>query len=76
MHQPDALIYLIIITHSRLLNYTDLAFPYLFERIIIIKIIITFGFNKIVKIFNLNFIFIHHVAQQSKSVKNHNRIFI
>ena len=35
MHQPNALIHLIIIPHSRLPDYIDLAFPYLSERVII-----------------------------------------
>ena len=40
MHQPDILIYSIIITHFRLLGCTDLAFLYLFKRVIIIKTVI------------------------------------
>ena len=42
MHQPDALIHLIIVAHSQLLDYTDLAFSYLSERVIIIEIVIIF----------------------------------
>ena len=42
MHQSDALIYLIIIAHFRLLDYIDLAFLYLFKRVMIIKILIIF----------------------------------
>ena len=42
MHQPDALIYSIIVAHSRLLGYIDLAFLCLFERVIIIKAVIMF----------------------------------
>ena len=37
MHQPNALIYLIIIPYFQLSNYTDLAFSYLFKRVIIKK---------------------------------------
>ena len=40
IYQPDALIYLIIITHFRLLGCINLAFLYLFKRIIIIKAVI------------------------------------
>ena len=39
IHQLDALMHLI--AYFRLLNYTDLAFLYLFKRVIIIKAIIT-----------------------------------
>ena len=40
MHQSNALIYLITIAHFRLLGCIDLAFPYLSERVIIIKAMI------------------------------------
>ena len=40
MHQPDALMHSITVAHFRLLGYIDLAFPYLFERVIIIKAVI------------------------------------
>ena len=40
MHQPDALIYLITVIYFRLLGCIDLAFPYLFKRVIIIKAVI------------------------------------
>ena len=42
MHQPNALMHLIIIAHFRLLNYIDLAFLCLFKRVITKKIIIIF----------------------------------
>ena len=41
MHQSNILIYLIIVVYSQLLDYIDLAFSYLFEYVMIIKIIIT-----------------------------------
>ena len=34
------------------------------------------GFIIIVKIFNLNSIFVHYNARQSKLIKNHDRIFV
>ena len=40
MHQPDVLIYLIIIAYFQLSNYINLAFSYLSKRIMIIKAII------------------------------------
>ena len=40
IYQPNVLIHSIIVAHSRLLNYIDLAFLYLFKRIITIKAVI------------------------------------
>ena len=40
MHQPNTLIHLITIAHSQLSDYINLAFLYLFERVMIIKSVI------------------------------------
>ena len=42
MHQPDILIYLIIIDHSQLPDYIILAFLYFSEYIMMRKVIIIF----------------------------------
>ena len=42
MHQPNILMHSITVPHSQLLNYIDLAFLYLSERVIIKKEVIIF----------------------------------
>ena len=41
IHQLNTLMHSIIITHFRLLDYINLGFSYLFERVIIIEAVIT-----------------------------------